>query len=66
MGRRTERLQEAASREDMKQIAAYVPEATHRKLLQLRVDENLSVGEAVRLALAAWFKNRGPRKGGRS
>jgi hypothetical protein len=66
MAKRFKRLQEAESREDMKQIAAYVPAEMHRRLVQLRVDENIAVGEAVRSALTAWFASRGRRKAGRA
>ena len=66
MAKRSKRLPEAASREDMKQVAAYVPAEMHRRLVQLRVDENIAVGEAIRLALAAWFTSRGRKKARRS
>jgi hypothetical protein len=60
------RLKEAESREGMSQIAAFVPDEMHRTLARLRADERISIGQAVREALAMWLASRKRRKGGRS
>lgn len=65
MVKRFKRLQEAESRGDMKQIAAYVPAAMHRRLVMLRATENISINQTVREALEAWFESRKRERAGR-
>lgn len=60
-----QRLREAESRAGMRPLGVWVPNEMHKALVRLRAEEGIAVGEAVRLALAAWLARR-RKKGGRS
>ena len=52
------RLQEADTREGMKQINVWLPEEMHRALVQARAEEGASLNWAIREAVRAWLARR--------
>jgi len=55
---RPRQLREAESRDGMRQVNAWIPEALHRELVLLRERERIGLNEAVRLALTTWLARR--------
>ena len=58
------RLKEAASREGMRSVNVWLPEALHRALAHARVEDGIAMSEAIRQAVKAWLAQRS-RKGGK-
>lgn len=55
------RLKEAASREGMRSVNAWLPEELHRELMRARVEDGIAMSEAIRRAVKAWLAARARR-----
>ena len=56
------KLKEAQSREGMRAIVVHLPAKLHRGLAQARVQDRISMNEAIREAVALWLARRARRR----
>jgi hypothetical protein len=62
MSVRRRRLKEAESREGMRSMNVWLPDAMHRALTQARVEDGISANEVIRAAVRTWIVSRKRRK----
>ena len=56
------RLKEAETREGMRGLTVYLPERMHYALARLRLEEGISINEAIREAVRMWLAHRKRRR----